>query len=70
MKKFHKFKFIKGYCSKDVYIRLDTIVTVFENNANSKHTITVIHTINGHIFQVEESLDEVMKLLENQGVKA
>lgn len=65
MEKFHKFKLVNNYGSKDVYIRLDTIVTVFENRYNSKHSHTVIHTINGHIFTIEEPLDEVMKILEN-----
>ena len=68
MKKFHEFTQI--YPHKSVNIRLDTIIVVFENKIRSSNPETVIHLINGKIFVVEESMDEVMKILkegENNG---
>lgn len=63
MKKFHEFTQIHPH--KPVNIRLDAIIVVFENKIRSSNPETVIHLVNGKIFIVEESMDEVMKILEN-----
>ena len=73
MKKFYKFTQSKAYGEnphelrykkKPTYINLETVASVFENQYGSIKE-TVIGLINGATFTVEESMDEVMKILEN-----
>ena len=68
MGKFYKFTQFKIYREntyegktkrKPIYIKLDSIVSVFENHYGSI-TETVIGLENGAIFTVEEPMEEVM----------
>ena len=63
MKKFHEFTL--RYGTKPIYIRLDSIVGVFENRYNEHNYKTVIAVVSGQNYEINEPIDEVMKILEN-----
>lgn len=63
MKKFHEFTL--RYGTKPIYIRLDSIVGAFENRYNERNCKTVIAVVSGQNYEINEPIDEVMKILEN-----
>ena len=68
MEQFYKFtqfkvygenSYERKYKRKPIYIKLDSIVSVFENHYGTVHE-TVVGLANGSTFTIEEPMDEVM----------